>query len=137
MGESKTNTMDGLPGISTAHCSRPNNNYGNRASCSDVVMSGFLMGAGLGSVVGVLFGGMSIMGEEAQGQRARLFLKAVGGSSLSFGVFLAAGSALRCEQAMCEGQPIPARFPSIGSTWSAAAPSQALPAGGLSAIWQR
>ena len=84
------------------------------------------MGAGLGSVVGVLFGGMSVLGEEAQGQRMRLFLKAVGGSSLSFGsrrttpcaslpdspragVFLAAGSALRCQEAACEGQPIPAR----------------------------
>merc|ERR1712166_663044 len=123
-----------IPGLSVAHCSRPNTQYGNRSTCVEIVINGFALGAGLGSVVGVLFGGMAAMGEEAKGQRARLFLKAVGGSALSFGVFLAAGSALRCQEAHCEGaQPIQ---PFRCNNSVMFQPQQQLPAGGLSAIWR-
>merc|ERR1711939_589183 len=82
-----------------AYCSRPNTQYGG-GSCVDQCFGGFVLGATLGSVVGVLFGGLQVMagGPEMKGLRLRIFLKTVGGSALSFGVFLMAGSAIRCEE---------------------------------------
>merc|ERR1711924_283523 len=85
-----------------AHCSRPNRAGGG--GCLDQCIGGFVLGATLGSVVGVLFGGLqaATAGPEMKGLRLRMFLKTVGGSALSFGVFLAAGSAIRCEEQLTE-----------------------------------
>merc|ERR1712216_361953 len=85
--------------LTVAHCSRPNQSYGG-GTCLNQCINGFGVGAMLGSVVGVLFGGIQTVlgGPETKGIRLRLFLKTVGGSTLSFGVFLMAGSAIRCEE---------------------------------------
>merc|ERR1711998_644873 len=94
-GEDISRNVAYLP---VAHCSRPNPNQ--RGGCAEQCFGGFVLGATLGSVVGFLFGSLqaAFAGPEMKGLRLRMFLKTVGGSALSFGVFLAAGSAIRCDE---------------------------------------
>merc|ERR1712216_526329 len=80
--------------LPVAHCSRPNPSY-QGGGCLNQCIDGFGIGATLGSVVGVLFGGIQAATAAPGQPRLRIFLKTVGTSALSFGVFLMAGSAIR------------------------------------------
>merc|ERR1740115_689902 len=58
------------------------------------------------------------MAPEAKGQRTRLFLRSVGGMALSFGVFLTAGFAIRCDGEKAERYSKHSAFPMPeASTW--------------------
>ena len=120
------------------------------------------IGATLGSVVGVLFGGLQaptccfacvpfalarLIGDHCfvrvvqaalsppEVPRFRIFLKTVGTSALSFGVFLMAGSAIRCEEQQSEdGYAQPRCMPFNMQLPQVAAPTYGV---GLGALWGR
>ena len=56
-----------------------------------------VMGGTLGAVIGVVIGAMYAIDKSNSGYRLQVFLRTVGGSTALFALFLACGSAVRCE----------------------------------------
>lgn len=63
--------------------------------CAFTAAYGFGIGAALGTTVGVLFGGLTVMAPCYKGKRLAMMAKTCAQSGAMFGTFLAAGSIIR------------------------------------------
>ena len=64
-------------------------------NCMYTAGYGFGIGAALGTTVGVLFSGLSVLGPRYKGHRLAMMAKTCAQSGTMFGTFLAVGSIIR------------------------------------------